>query len=217
MPSYHSRPQYRPDAIGNWASRYEARLPIRPALRGFTFVRCCSLPRASIPRVLTAKAPDTLGTSRSCLRLMVASNRPHRGLSPPSIYPCLAHSGSVPSPPLRSQNQIRFKRLKLNLQKEGYTPELYKVLCSIGNLLSLGDHSQQIVNPAQHLYYPLSRQVTVDRWNKRYFSHPPGQGCPLRSKTRFYAKGIYQNRGLYFLSAGSGPELEGCRSNGFQQ
>src|ERR1017187_5900381 len=53
---------------------------IRSALRGFTCVRCCSMPPASSPHALTG--------SCSCLWLTVASNRLCKGLAPSIDHSC---------------------------------------------------------------------------------------------------------------------------------
>src|SRR5450759_1319011 len=70
---------------------------IRSALRGFTCVRCCSMPPASSPHALTG--------SCSCLWLTVASNRLCKGLAPSIDHSCSTYPlccGSPSSPPLRS-------------------------------------------------------------------------------------------------------------------
>ena len=67
---------------------------IRPALRGFTCVRCCGLSKASTPHALAGSARSAALNCRascSCLRLTVASSRPRRGLPPPITHPCQAH------------------------------------------------------------------------------------------------------------------------------
>src|ERR1022692_2671595 len=53
---------------------------IRSALRGFTCVRCCSVPPAS--------SPHALAGSCSCLWLTVASNRFCKGLAPSIDHSC---------------------------------------------------------------------------------------------------------------------------------
>jgi hypothetical protein len=74
--------------------------------KGFTCVRDCDMLPASIPHALTGKTIPvhwSFIVSCSCLQLVVASDRPHRGLSPPFTEPCPAHlhSGSLRSPALR--------------------------------------------------------------------------------------------------------------------
>ena len=48
------------------------------------------------------------------------------------VWYCDLRSGSVPSPPLRSQYQTRFKRTKVNLQKENYTTIAYIAVILLG-------------------------------------------------------------------------------------
>ena len=56
MTSRRRRPHYRSATVGYRASRWKARLPRQTGLRGFTCVRCCGSPRASIPHALAGKA-----------------------------------------------------------------------------------------------------------------------------------------------------------------
>src|SRR6266404_8136259 len=70
---------------------------IRSALRGFTCVRCCSVPPAS--------SPHALAGSCSCLWLTVASNRLCKGLAPSIDHSCSTYAlrcSSLRSPSLRS-------------------------------------------------------------------------------------------------------------------
>jgi len=73
----------------------------RPAFRGFTCVRCCGASPASIPHALAGadrNAQIRLQVSCSCLQLVLASSRPHRGLPPPITYPCPARPVALRAP-----------------------------------------------------------------------------------------------------------------------
>src|ERR1035437_4873794 len=65
---------------------------IRSALRGFTCVRCCSMPPASSPHALKG--------SCSCLWLTVASNRLCKGLAPSIDHSCSTYPSGLRPPGL---------------------------------------------------------------------------------------------------------------------
>ena len=94
MTSRRRRPHYRPTAIGYRASRCKARLPRQAGLTG---VRLRSVLRFASGFHPTRPHGKGLGcamqasVSCSCLRLLVASNWPHKGLSPSVIHPCPTH------------------------------------------------------------------------------------------------------------------------------
>src|ERR1019366_7740569 len=86
---------------------------VRSALRGFTRVRCCSMPPASSPHSLTG--------SCSCLWLTVASNRLCKGLAPSidhscSTYPLrLARLASAPFRGSPTCRRSKTKRISVHL------------------------------------------------------------------------------------------------------
>ena len=94
MTSRRRRPHYRPAAIGYRASRWKARLPRQAGLTGVHFrsvLRFASGFQPTRPRGKDLGCAKPASTSCSCLRLLVASNRPHKGLSPSIIHPCPTH------------------------------------------------------------------------------------------------------------------------------
>ena len=94
MTSRRRRPHYRPAAIGYRASRWKARLPRQAGLTG---VHLCSELRFASgfhptrPRGEGPGCAMPAKISCSCLRLLVASNGPHKGLTPSIIHPCPTH------------------------------------------------------------------------------------------------------------------------------
>jgi len=76
--------------------------PGRPALPGFTCVRCCGSPRASIPHALTGKA-STVQCRPRCRAatsgFWLPPTGPHKGLSPSIIHLCPTHLRSGLCPP----------------------------------------------------------------------------------------------------------------------
>jgi hypothetical protein len=106
---------------------------IRSALRGFTCVRCCSMPPAS--------SPHALAGSCSCLWLTVASNRFCKGLAP-----SIDHSCSTYSPGLRPEKQ------------HGVAPALLRRKCSLYSP-ALGEHCcQQLQTRIQPARLPIPKE-----------------------------------------------------------
>jgi hypothetical protein len=88
------RPHYRPATVGYRASRCQARSPRQAGLTGLHFrsvLRFASGFHPTRPRGEGLGCHMPTLTPCSCLRLMVASNRPHKGLAPPIIHPCPTH------------------------------------------------------------------------------------------------------------------------------
>jgi len=94
MTSRRRRPQYRPVTIGYRASRWQARLPRQTGLTGVhlrSVLRFASGFHPTRPHGKGLGCAMPASVSCSCLRLLVASNRPHKGLSPSIIHPCPTH------------------------------------------------------------------------------------------------------------------------------
>ena len=94
MTSRRRRPQYRPVTIGYRASRWQAGLPRQTGLTGVhlrSVLRFASGFHPTRPHGKDLGCAMPASTSCSCLRLLVASNWPHKGLSPSIIHPCPTH------------------------------------------------------------------------------------------------------------------------------
>ena len=94
MTSRRRRPHYRPAAIGYRASRWKARLPRQAGLTGVhlrSVLRFASGFHPTRPHGKGLGCAMPASVSCSCLRLLVASNGPHEGLSPSVIHPCPTH------------------------------------------------------------------------------------------------------------------------------
>ena len=94
MTSRRRRPHYRPAAIGYRALRCKARLPRQAGLTGVhlrSVLRFASGFHPTRPRGKGLGCAMPASVSCSCLRLLVASNGPHEGLSPSVIHPCPTH------------------------------------------------------------------------------------------------------------------------------
>ena len=100
MTSRRRRPHYRPAAIGYRASRWKARLPRQAGLTGVHFrsvLRFASGFHPTRPHGKGFGCAMPASVSCSCLRPLVASNWPHKGLSPSVIHPCPTHLSLSPS------------------------------------------------------------------------------------------------------------------------
>ena len=104
MTSRRRRPHYRPAAVGYRALRWKARSPRQTGLTGVhlrSVLRFASGFHPTRPRGKDLGCAMPASTSCSCLRLLVASNGPHKGLSPSIIHPCPTHLRSGLRPSLR--------------------------------------------------------------------------------------------------------------------
>ena len=104
MTSRRRRPHYRPATVGYRASRWKARLPRQTGLTGVhlrSVLRFASGFHPTRPHGKGLGCAMPASVSCSCLRLLVASNRPHKGLSPSVIHPCPTHLPPRPRPRLQ--------------------------------------------------------------------------------------------------------------------
>jgi hypothetical protein len=109
MTSRRRRPHYRPAAIGYRASHWKARLPRQTGLTGVhlrSVLRFTSGFHPTRPRGKDLGCTMPASTPCSCLRLLVASNGPHKGLSPSIIHPCPTHLPPRPRPRLQPHTLV---------------------------------------------------------------------------------------------------------------
>jgi len=109
MTSRRRRPHYRPAAVGYRASRWKARLPRQAGLTGVhsrSVLRFTSGFHPTRPHGKDLGCAVPASASCSCLRLLVASNRPHKGLSPSIIHPCPTHLPPRPRPRLQPHTLV---------------------------------------------------------------------------------------------------------------